>query len=414
MSNASQDNLQDPAFRPQLEQLIMGLEMLLLSPENQCDQSFAAELPETGMNEINVLQTLAPHVLGGAAELGSNQSFAHMDPPTPWISWIISLWNASLNQNLLHPDLSPVATEIELLLMKWLAPYFGMNGGHMTPGSTVSNLTALWAARELKGVKRVFASGAAHLSVAKSAHLLGLEFVTVDTNSEGQVNLSLLPVNLDDAALVLTAGTTNAGVIDNLMLPKKAAWLHVDAAWAGPLVFSAKYKNRLNGIEQADSVSISAHKWLFQPKEAGLVLFKNTVTAHKAVSFGGAYLASPNIGVLGSRGAAAIPLFATLLSWGKSGLASRIDKCMAMSDSLWTHLSRHPDITVFARNTSGVILWRPLNGQTVEQIFAHLPRGSVSKTQIDNVQWLRHVAANPNANVDSLWLDIQKALSLPN
>jgi L-2,4-diaminobutyrate decarboxylase len=411
MSNASQDNQQDHSFYPQSEHLIKGLELLLSTAENQIPQNFSADLPEKGMSELVVLQTLAPHVLSGAADLRGTHSFAHMDPPTPWISWITTLWNASLNQNLLHSDLSPVATEIELVLMKWLAPYFGMNGGHMTPGSTVSNLTALWAARELKGVKRVIASNAAHLSIAKSAHLLGLEFVAIETDEHGKINLSLLPDDLGDAALVLTAGTTNAGAIDNLRLLQKAAWLHVDAAWAGPLVFTAKYKDRLLGIELADSVSVSAHKWLFQPKEAGLVLFKDTALAHSAVSFGGAYLASPNIGVLGSRGAVAIPLFATLLSWGKQGLASRIDKCMEMSERLRTNLNRHPEIAIFGPNTSGVILWRPTNHLTVEQIFDYLPDGSVSKTRMNNISWLRHVAANPNANVDSLWNYIEEAIS---
>ena len=78
-----------------------------------------------------------------------------MDPPTPWITWIMALWNASLNQNLLHPAISPVARDFETTAIDWLCPYFGMNGGHLTPGSTLSNLTALWVARDLKGIKKL-------------------------------------------------------------------------------------------------------------------------------------------------------------------------------------------------------------------------------------------------------------------
>jgi L-2,4-diaminobutyrate decarboxylase len=80
-----------------------------------------------------------------------------MDPPTPWITWATTLWNASLNQNLLHPATSPAARDIEQRVVQWLASFFGMTGGHMTAGSTLANLTALWAARECAGVKEVVA-----------------------------------------------------------------------------------------------------------------------------------------------------------------------------------------------------------------------------------------------------------------
>jgi len=81
-------------------------------------------------------------------------------------------------------------------------------------------------------------------------------------------------------------------------------------AWrrAGPLRLSSEYAHLLDGIEKADSVAVSAHKWLFQPKESAIVFFKDVELAHAAISFGGSYLAKPNVGVQGSRGAAANPM----------------------------------------------------------------------------------------------------------
>merc|ERR1712137_401736 len=191
----------------------------------------------------------------------------------------MALWNASLNQNLLHPDVAPIAREAETLTISWLAPAFGMDGGHLTGGSTLANMTALWAAREIRGVRRVVASDNAHLSVAKSAHVLGLEFVSVvSSDSEGgDLTANALAAcgigDLADAALVLTAGTTSAGAVDDLALAKSAgaAWCHVDAAWAGPLRLSSRHRALLDGIEIADSVAVSPHKWLWQPKDCGLV-----------------------------------------------------------------------------------------------------------------------------------------------
>ena len=323
----------DPSFQADPDGFRQALDALLAPSSPESAQPLPNALPEDGCGERAVLDRLAPVVLGGARRLGAPDALAHMDPPTPWIVWALTLWNASLNQNLLHPDVAPMARGLEARVVEWLAPAFGMDGGHMTPGSTLANLTALWAAWELRGVRRVIASDAAHLSVAKSAHILGLDYQAVQTDGTGRLDSAALPDDLSSTALVLTAGTTSAGAIDDLALVARAAWTHVDAAWAGPLRFSRCYAALLNGIEQADSVAVSAHKWLFQPKESGLIFFRDNGAAESAISFGGAYLAVPNVGVLGSHGAVAVPLLATLMAWGRSGLEARIDRTMGIAEA---------------------------------------------------------------------------------
>jgi len=89
---------------------------------------------------------------------------------------------------------------------------------------------------------------------------------------------------LDRTALVLTAGTVATGTIDPLIWPDETAWVHVDAAWTGPLRLTDRFASCLAGIEAADSVGFSAHKWLYQPKGSALVLFRNAKTAHDALS----------------------------------------------------------------------------------------------------------------------------------
>src|SRR5580700_5141024 len=124
-----------------------------------------------------------------ACRLDAPTAFAYMDPPTPWLTWAMALWNSSLNQNLLHPATAPVARHIEEKVIAWLAPFFGMQGGHMTPGATTANLTALWSARECAGVEEVVTSDNAHLSIAKAAHLLGLRYRSLPSSPLG----ALLP-----------------------------------------------------------------------------------------------------------------------------------------------------------------------------------------------------------------------------
>ena len=335
-----------------------------------------------------------------------------MDPPTPWITWVTTLWNASLNQNLLHPDLSPKATLFEEQVIRWLSPFFGMNGGHMTPGSTISNLTALWVARDLMGVTNVVASEAAHLSIQKAANLLGLNFKKINTNLKGEMNLNSIPKDLSRSALVLTAGTTITGAIDDLNLEQNAAWVHVDAAWAGPLRISDKYGHLLKGVEHANSLAISGHKWFFQPKESGLILFRDTESANKTISANSGYLSSANVGLLGSHGAIGLPLLATLMAWGKQGLIKRLEKTMELSVQLWTDLQNHPKVIVFDQPVTGVILWRLKDNTDTKKLFIKLPNGSASLVTLNDKYWIRHVAANPQADVKALWKCIEKALML--
>lgn len=371
--------------------------------------SLGASLPERGMGSLATLNQLAPLVLGQAARLGSPVAFAHKDPPTPWITWATTMWNASLNQNLLHPATAPIARELEEKVIEWLCPYFGMTGGHMTPGSSAANLTALWAARECAGVTEVVASDSAHLSIKKSAHILGLRFTMLPTDARGVLCVEKLPKDMTRAALVLTSGTTSVGALDPLSLTGQAAWTHVDAAWGGPLRMTC-YAYRLAGIERADSVAVSSHKWLFQPKESALVFFRDSVKATEAISFGGAYLTEPNVGLLGSHGATAIPLLAMLMSWGREGVALRIERCMAMADQLAQYIGNEARLELFAQPTTGIVVWRARSQSVFDRLVKGLPVGMTSTVTIGPDKWLRNTAANPNADMSLMIETIRKVL----
>lgn len=146
-------------------------------------------------------------------------------------------------------------------------------------------------------------------------------------------------------------------------------------------------------------MAVSAHKWFFQPKESALVLFRDAVRAHAAVSFGGAYLAVPNVGVLGSHGATAIPLFAMLMAWGRKGLVARIERCMGLAEEFASYISSDARLELLAATSSGVVVWRPARADRFEQVLLGLPPSTVSVTNLEGERWFRNVAANPNADV---------------
>ncbi len=390
-------------FHPDLEALSRALSLMCEGPTAVGPQALPQALPEIGVTSAQAIEWLAPHVLNSAADLGSALAAAHMDPPTPWITWATAQWNARLNQNLLHPATAPAARQLEQQVVSWLAPYFGMTGGHMTPGSTLANLTALWAARDCAGVTEVVASDVAHLSIAKAAHILGLKLRQVPTDRTGAMVEGELPSDMSRSALVLTAGTTSTGAVDPLTLSGIAAWTHIDAAWAGPMRLT-RMSDRLDGMEKADSVSVSSHKWFFQPKESALIFFKDVEKAHGAISLGGAYLSVPNVGVLGSHGAMAVPLLATLMAWGREGLAANIEKCIHVADTIANHVNHDDRLELLAWPVTGIVNWRPKDIHLFDAWHQSLPSGMVSTTTLRGQKWFRNVIANPGADASAITL----------
>lgn len=370
-----------------------------------------AELPRAGVGGRAALELLAAPALEQVSRLDHPGFLAHMDPPTPWMTWAATAWAAAVNQNLLHPDTAPAARRLESLVVGWLAPAFGMRGGHLLPGSTLANLTALWAARDLTGARRVVASAAAHVSIPKAARVLGLELVQVPVDDRQRLRADLLPDDLTDAVLVLVAGTVATGAVDPLAVGEGAAWRHVDAAWAGPLRLSA-HAALLDGIETADSVAVSAHKWLYQPKDSALVLFGDPDAAREALSFTGGYLAAPNVGLLGSHGATALPLAATLLAWGHDGVAGRIEADMALAGELSDLVAAAPELELWHPPVTGVVNWRP-RGRPPADVRERLDGAWVSLTDVAGQTWFRSVAANPLADPRRVVGAVLRALHRP-
>ncbi len=354
----------DLAFQATHSTLALGMRLLALGSQSHDARSaeLVARISEIGLGTVGALEQAAALVIGQARRLDAPVAFAHMDPPAPVIAWV--------------------------------------DGGHFTSGSTLANLTALWAARE-SGVTEVVASEEAHVSVAKAAHVLGLTYRPLAATRAGALDPQALPNDLSRVALVLTAGATSTGAIDPLELAGRSAWTHVDAAWTGPLRLSERHRGLLEGVQAADSIAISAHKLMFQPKGTALVLFRNTRAANRALTLGAGYLASPNVGLQGSRPAAAVPLYLSLLAWGREGLAALIDRCMAAAQAFADWIDAHPRLELFGRPTTGVVLWRAKH-ETPDDLHRRLPAGLASMTTVAGERWIRNVAANPLVDVKAV------------
>jgi glutamate/tyrosine decarboxylase-like PLP-dependent enzyme len=181
----------------------------------------------------------------------------------------------------------PVAAENEALRV--LADAAGLPaaaGGCFVSGGSAGNLAALAVARDQgRGVgSTILVSAAAHASVERAAHLLGLRVVEVAADRHGRMRGAEVARTLDEhgdvSAVVVSAGTTNAGVIDELDAIATACrehdvWMHVDAAYGGGALLAPSVRERFRGIERADSIVIDPHKWLFCTLDCGALLYRD-------------------------------------------------------------------------------------------------------------------------------------------
>jgi glutamate/tyrosine decarboxylase-like PLP-dependent enzyme len=227
--------------------------------------------------------------------------------PAPTIMGIVAdTLVAAYNPQLASWNHSPFGVEIERHLVQAFGKRFGLNpdsiGGTFTSGGSEANHTALLNAlvwkfpqiaqgqglRELSSQPVIYIPADGHHSLLKAIRMSGLgqnsiRLIPCDEQYRMDSQLLFEQISYDrhdgltPFMVVATAGTTSAGIIDPLLevasiAKKESLWFHVDAAWGGAAVFCEELKKYLIGIEQADSITFDAHKWLCTPMGAGLYL----------------------------------------------------------------------------------------------------------------------------------------------
>jgi glutamate/tyrosine decarboxylase-like PLP-dependent enzyme len=202
----------------------------------------------------------------------------------------------------------------EMQAMRWLVSLTGMPAGAFgvfTSGGTEANLSAMVAAREnwrsgdeskrqTRGI--VLTAISAHSSVRAMAKVIDVDVISVQTEDRleaAQMEEQLAKLSAEERrrtfAVIATAGTTNAGIIDDLdgiaeICKRENLWFHVDAAYGGGALAAPSVRHLFNGIEKADSVTIDPHKWLFSPYDCGAVIYRDPEQAKEAHAQEGSYL----------------------------------------------------------------------------------------------------------------------------
>jgi aromatic-L-amino-acid/L-tryptophan decarboxylase len=168
------------------------------------------------------------------------------------------------------------------------------SGGCFVSGGSAGNLSALLVARDTAGHRRgglgpdkplVAVSDDAHSSVGKALHVMGVEALVIPTEDHRLTGLALRaaleghPRADDVIAVVATAGTTNAGIVDDLagvadVATERALWFHIDGAYGGAALFAPSVRDKFAGFERADSFIVDPHKWLFAPFDCAALIYR--------------------------------------------------------------------------------------------------------------------------------------------
>ncbi|MGW2731228.1 lysine decarboxylase DesA [Streptomyces sp. NPDC001494] len=339
-----------------------------------------------------VLDELEDLYLRDAVYFHHPRYLAHLNCPVVIPAVLGEAVLSAVNSSLDTWDQSAGGTLIERRLVNWTAARIGLGpnaDGVFTSGGTQSNLQALLLAREeaksddLRRL-RIFASEAGHFSVRKSAKLLGLgpeAVVTVPTGHDKRMQTVALARELERCAedglvpmaVVATAGTTDFGSIDPLpeiagLCAQYGVWMHVDAAYGCGLLASLKHRDRIDGIERADSVTVDYHKSFFQPVSSSAVLVRDAATLRHA-TYHAEYLNPrrmvderiPNQvdkSLQTTRRFDALKLWLTLRTMGADGIGQLFDEVCELARQGWRLLAADPRYDVVVEPSLSTLVFR--------------------------------------------------------
>jgi L-2,4-diaminobutyrate decarboxylase len=276
-----------------------------------------------------VWQDVWDRVVGDAIQLAHPMYMGHqVAPPLPHAVLADALASL-LNQSVAVWEMSPTGTPVEQQVAGWMRDLVGFpaaSDGTFVSGGSAANLTGLLAAREAvfpgawaggvaggDGLERaaVFVAAHAHYSVERSIGIMGLGASAAIPVAERdfRLNPDALARAIDLAvaegriplAIVATAASTATGLFDDLVAIGEIArdrgiWLHVDGAHGASLLASPRLRERLRGIERADSIAWDPHKMMFMPISAGAVLVRDRRHLDAAFQQSAPYLFHPRPG----------------------------------------------------------------------------------------------------------------------
>lgn len=332
-----------------------------ISPGPELKDALGGPVPELPGDPIEAMQTLIDVALANMQHGDHPRYFARVPAPSSFAGvlgeWLGTGFNAIASS---WTGSSGPAT-VELVVLDWLRELLGLPAGTegvLLSGGSVSNLTALAAARQAIGPGVAYLSDQTHASLLRALATLGFPPDQIRVlPSDRRLRLSAEAVReavgedrrqgRQPRFVIATAGTTNTGAIDELeglaaLAAAEDMWLHVDGAYGAPAALCPAGRASLRGMSRADSLVLDPHKWLFSPIDVGCLFVRRPGVLTGAFSMRPEYLAdvrqgqgevnfgdrSPEL----TRRSRALKLWLMFRTYGAERLSSAIARGIALAE----------------------------------------------------------------------------------
>ena len=359
---------------------------------------FVGELPEDGNGSLATLTSLLTHGVEAATNSAGPRFFHFVTGGSTPAALAADWLGSALDNNAGVWISAPLGSKLEQVAIGWLKDLFGLPtgwGGVLTTGATMSNFTALAAARQwwgeehgvniaergMSGLPEVplLTSGFIHASARKALSMLGIghEVVRVlSRDAVGRIDLTALDEALKalkgaPAIIIATAGEVNAGGFDPIaamadLADHHHAWLHVDGAFGLFARVSPVTADLVEGVERADSVISDGHKWLNVPYDCGFAFVRDARLLNAVFGMGAPYFPAteadhPDFLYLApemSRRARALAVWATLNAYGRRGYRAMIERHIGLAKRLADQIRNSSDFELLEEPRLNVVCFR--------------------------------------------------------
>lgn len=415
-------------------------------------------LPSEGLGALSTLETFienyAPYLSGSAGSRYLGFVTGGSTPAAMVGDWLVSVYD----QNVVVTEDS-IAAYLEMETIDMLKELFHLPdtySGAFVSGATMANFVGLALARQwvahqrginisqqgLYGLPRIkVIGGSLHSSIFKALSMLGMGRESVQTipclPDREAIDVSklrdYLRANQDEPCIVVAnAGTVNTVDFDDLreilkLKDEYSFWLHVDAAFGGFAACSPKFEDLVHGIDQADSITIDAHKWLNVPYDSAMQFTRHKHLQVEVFQNNAAYLGSSisnpefvHLTPENSRRFRALPAWFTLKAYGKEGYKEIIERNVEMAQLLTTRMAESSFLRLVAPTRLNVVCFTlALEGVTMDDIKKFLEllkqdgRVFMTPTMYQGIPAIRAAFSNwrtEEKDVETIWDALNSAL----
>ncbi|MCX6456322.1 MAG: aminotransferase class V-fold PLP-dependent enzyme [Actinobacteria bacterium] len=329
--------------------------------------------------------------------------------------------------------------------LRWIADLAGLpqsSGGVFVQGGTMGNLSALVVARaqarkNFSDTTRwvIACSDQAHSSIASAAQVMDVDVLKIAVDNNGKLQGETVAKEIDALhrqsgrrvfAVVATAGTTNLGIIDDLAGIGAAAkareiWFHVDGAYGLAALCALSVRSKFNGVENADSLIVDPHKWLFAPFDACALIYRSPDLAREVHTQHASYLDTLHDGnwnpsdyaIHLTRRTRGLPFWFSLAAHGTDAYSEAMEQSLEVAKYAAQKVSEHPNLKLLSEPELSIVAftrtgWAASDYQKWSDELLTDQVGFIPPSSHDGQPILRFAIVNPWTKFSDIDLILQR------